>query len=1089
MTDHPSIRDQSRSADSLYDLVEQITERQQRGEAVDLSEVLAAHPQHAARLRGILPALEIFADIDLSSTTAAGARPAADALSGILGDFRLIREIGRGGMGVIYEATQISLDRRVALKVLPFAGVLDARQLQRFTNEARAAAGLHHANIVPVYAVGCERGVHYYAMQYIDGQTLADVVRELRTPASERKATNSKETDPARTISDENDVPGQIRNSRVKNDRAEIRNHDPSSTSLATAPPDPGGPILFESVPAPGSPTGSTLRLLDTSTPGRERFRTIAEWGIQIAEALDYAHSVGVIHRDIKPANLMLDSQGPIWITDFGLAQIETDAGLTMTGDIVGTLRYMSPEQALGERGLVDQRSDVYSLGLTLYELLTLQPAFGDKNRRELLQRISHDDPVPPRRINPAIPPELETIIQKATEKDPAARYATAGDLASDLRRYLNEQPIQARPATRLDRLRKWARRNRAVVTSVFAALALTVVVLAVSTVWVVQERDAAREQAQLAADRELASERAERLAEERRRETQAALDAARDVVDTMLTKVAAGIADQPALAPIRQELLDRADQFYTRFVRDDASTAEERLEKGKAFESMALIRAAKLEGPSAEAMFRRAIAVYSRLAQDFPGEPQHLLDLAASVHGLADVLQSSGRQTEALLQYERAYLTIQALRTKMPHDARIGAAFALHGAALAHAEFVGNDPGEKSKFPKWVALSLESSRILNGLIEEAPELRQNYVLKAGTCFDLFSALVAAQEALDVAETAAREGCETLRELISHCGDDSGEIRSRLSSMLVKCGLFIEFRRNKPDDAEAMLREALQLRRDLASQNLGAHAVELMKCGCQVGEFLRRRHRFLEAATVLEDTITRCDNFLGLRDTSESLDAEMLHAYYARTSHVLAFAYNELKTRDKGKDCRRKCVGLLSKFVAAHPRSLLGLVNLSAMHHALAFYWPEDRTPAGMVRAEQDLASAAETARRALVEYPPGDDLSAEQKQYTLGNWSGPWTPDEQLYDLRYQLIHDCIVLGRLRVQLGAPEGAREICRVARPYAENLAAIWPEAPDVQLWWKMIRCALGESDELAPYPKDPDRIKDQEWIGRLRIAPR
>ena len=176
--------DNSPSADSLYDLVEQLTDRLQRGELVDLSEVIAAHPQHAERLQQVLPALAVLADVHASSSIAAPAgsrsvRSSTDELSGMLGDFQLIREIGRGGMGVVYEARQISLDRRVALKVLPFAGVLDSRQLQRFTNEARAAAGLHHANIVPVYSVGCERGVHYYAMQYIDGQTLADVIHEM----------------------------------------------------------------------------------------------------------------------------------------------------------------------------------------------------------------------------------------------------------------------------------------------------------------------------------------------------------------------------------------------------------------------------------------------------------------------------------------------------------------------------------------------------------------------------------------------------------------------------------------------------------------------------------------------------------------------------------------------------------------------------------------------------------------------------------------------------------------------------------------------------------------------------------------------
>ena len=256
-----------------------------------------------------------------------------------------------------------------------------------------------------------------------------------------------------------------------------------------------------------GSPDASTLRCLDSSTPARERFRTIAEWGIQVAEALDYAHSVGVIHRDIKPANIMLDSQGKVWITDFGLAQIETDAGLTMTGDIVGTLRYMSPEQALGERGLVDQRTDVYSLGLALYELLTLKPAFGDANRRELLHRISIEDPVSPRRINPAIPVELETIIQKSIEKDAVSRYSTARDLAEDLRRFLHEQPIKARPATSFDRTKKWMRRNPMLMRVIVAFAALATVTLATAAALIDHERHQTRlEQQGRVADQQIAA-------------------------------------------------------------------------------------------------------------------------------------------------------------------------------------------------------------------------------------------------------------------------------------------------------------------------------------------------------------------------------------------------------------------------------------------------------------------------------------------------------------------------------------------------------------------------------------------------------
>ena len=360
-----------------------------------------------------------------------------------LGDFRLLREIGRGGMGIVYEAEQISLARRVALKVLPFAGVLDERRLQRFRNEARAAAGLQHAHIVPVHAVGSDRGVHYYAMQYIEGRTLAAVI-------------------------------------------AEARDH---RLAAGQRPARPAGPRLNDEMIA-GADT-QPVRVGSTAADGARTLdvRTLVQWTIDVAEALDYAHSVGVIHRDIKPANLLVDTRGHIWVTDFGLAQFEADVSLTQTGDMLGTLRYMSPEQALGQRELVDQRADVYSLGVTLYELLSLRPAFPETNHAELLRRIECDDPKPLRDHERSIPAELETIVFKAIDKLPATRYATAKEFADDLRRFLNDQPIRARRPTWRGRLAKWSRRHRALTRSLAIAGVLSLVSAAVAAGFVLHAR------------------------------------------------------------------------------------------------------------------------------------------------------------------------------------------------------------------------------------------------------------------------------------------------------------------------------------------------------------------------------------------------------------------------------------------------------------------------------------------------------------------------------------------------------------------------------------------------------------------------
>jgi serine/threonine protein kinase/Flp pilus assembly protein TadD len=425
------------SSDAAFaELVEELTALFQGGREFDVEAYLREHAEHAGRLRDLLPALQMLGELcESAAGAAASPGPLPEVCpAGTLGDFRVVREVGRGGMGIVYEAVQVSLGRRVALKVLPFASTLDVKQLQRFKNEAQAAAGLHHTHIVPVFATGCERGVHYYAMQFIDGQTVAALIAGLRAgPAAQ-------------------------------------------PLSPADVPTGPDLPTL----PVAAASTQPSLR-------GQAFFRTAATLGVQAAEALEHAHQLGVIHRDIKPANLLVDGRGHLWVTDFGLAHCQSQAGLTQTGDLVGTLRYMSPEQALASR-VVDQRTDVYSLGATLYELLTLAPAFAGSDRQELLRRIAFDEPWPPRRQNKAIPAELETIVLKAMEKNPAERYGTAQALADDLERWLKDEPIRARRPSVVQRLRRWSRRHRPMVAGLAAGL-LTLLVMGVVLAFGYQRR------------------------------------------------------------------------------------------------------------------------------------------------------------------------------------------------------------------------------------------------------------------------------------------------------------------------------------------------------------------------------------------------------------------------------------------------------------------------------------------------------------------------------------------------------------------------------------------------------------------------
>jgi serine/threonine protein kinase/WD40 repeat protein len=481
------------SADPFGQIADEFVEAFRQGKRPSVEEFARRYPEHADDIREMLPALVLMekarsADDDADRRHQARAAAATAPLQQ-LGDYQILREVGRGGMGVVYEAQQLSLGRHVAIKVLPSHALLDTRQLARFQREARSAARLHHTNIVPVFGVGEQDGLHYYVMQFIHGLGLdlvLDELRRLRQPGDKRAPTlgeaREHSTDGTQDVSAA-DVARVLLT-------GEFHQGDPSAALTGEADLAPSAPVR-------AADTSATIHLPGQSEPsslsesGNQYWQSVARVGMQVADALAHASSQGVLHRDIKPSNLLLDDTGNVWVTDFGLAKADSDGdNLTHTGDIVGTLRYMAPERFNGQG---DLRSDIYSLGLTLYEMLTLRPAFDESNRNKLVKQVMHSEPVRPRKLNRAVPRDLETVVLKAIARDPAHRYQTPAEMAEDLKRFVEDRPVRARRISEVERLYRWCRRNP-LPASLLAGIVLVFLAGFAGVFWQWREAEAARE-------------------------------------------------------------------------------------------------------------------------------------------------------------------------------------------------------------------------------------------------------------------------------------------------------------------------------------------------------------------------------------------------------------------------------------------------------------------------------------------------------------------------------------------------------------------------------------------------------------------
>ncbi len=561
----------------------------EHGEQLDPEELKREHPD----LAGVLTAY--LQKLDALHCIAAGFQGGDRVEPGNfdLGDYAIQREIGRGGMGIVYEARQKSLNRRVALKLLPMAAMLDARQIARFKNESQAAGQLKHSNIVPVYSFGIERGIHFYAMQLIDGQPIDHWVAQHRQAGS---ATD---------------------------------------------------------------------------------WRFAVRLAINVADALQCAHETGVVHRDIKPSNLLLEDDQRVWITDFGLARCQNDASLTLSGDLVGTLRYMSPEQANSQSELVDHRTDIYSLAATLFEMLTLQPAVQGNDGPAMLRAIDQDDPPKLRKLRSDVPTDLEVVLQKAMARKKDVRYATAGQFADDLRAVLCGRPTVARPPSLAALAGRYAVRHRKMVITGSAVLTAAMAWLLISSLIMLKKDHDAR------------------ISEI---DKQRYFQQARATVDDLGSRVAEQLASVPGAEQVRRSLLSEMLRYYEDFVAQATNDAGLKSELAVTYTQIGSLTQELNSSAEALPHYQQAEDIFSKLAResDLPLDTRRHRAQNSNQLGLA--LADLGRFDEAVSAYRRAIATQQKLLPESPDDTEIETELALMINNLALVVREMGRTGEASK-------------------------------------------------------------------------------------------------------------------------------------------------------------------------------------------------------------------------------------------------------------------------------------------------------------------------------------------------------------------------------------------------------
>ena len=816
-------------------LAEEFLDRRTRGESTTVHEYVQNHPNLAAEISELFPMMIAMEQLKTSRFSSSGVALELQIDVPLeLGDFRIIREIARGGMGVVYEAEQMSLNRLVALKIIPPQLLSDASQLARFQREARTAASLHHTNIVPVFGVGEQDGLRYYVMQKINGAAL-DCRLEKPNGASEK---------PSGVQGNDNDL--------AFSDR-------PAETDAARVSPQ--------------------QRSSD--------WKFVADIGIQVAKALAYAHDQGVLHQDIKPGNLLLDPQGTVWVTDFGLATALGSVDQQIGDSVAGTLRFMAPEHLTGKSSA---RSDIYSLGVTLYELLTHQPAFRKDRRAGTIHRILNADFIPPRQLRPEIPADLEAIVLKAMACDPQQRYQDADQLATDLQRFVDDRTVVARPLTSAARIWRWGKRN-----PVVAGLSTSLLLGAVASVLLVgaEWRSTVTESRRAENNLSLALASMDQILKRftsgwmAHPTTVADLDSQRPAVEIPVTvsnysasvledslrfydKFAEQNATNPQLRHDTAKVHRRVGEIYARigdhkkagkaFRRSlqlleagthDVVTSVQALEWAETLNELGLTLHSTSEFPEASVEFQNAIRILQQ--ERFVDNPACQAEIARAELNLGQTLWLMGQRQEANKCHQHA---IQLLEHLVSHSSEA----VQHRLLLAHAyRIYTRFPSSKNSGRSRSEFRASGLEILEKLVSEFPAVPDYQC-------ELSEMLTTSAPRSHHAEDAER-AAELARGLVQTY-PSIPRYRAALASALKAQAEVVQ--RTSPEDAEALFTESVDLYRQLAGNFRGVPVYRLLLSSVlrDYSDNARRRGDVATARERLREAISTQEYFVAARPDS-----------------------------------------------------------------------------------------------------------------------------------------------------------------------------------------------------------------------------